>query len=95
MNKPFFMTVAAAIGSMLALAACAPTTPHVDSHFGESTRTTLAQQTRNPEAASNNVPEAVEGAAARESVERYRNTYREAPQSGDAFIIGLGAGRGR
>ncbi len=95
MNKPLYLSTLAAVGSALVLGACAPTTPHVDSQFGISTRAALAQQTRDPDAASKNVQEAVEGAAARESVERYRNAYRDTQQAGDGFTIGLGSGRNR
>ncbi len=95
MNKPFVLAVMMAAGSCVALGACAPTSPRLDSSFGESTRTTLAQQTLNPDAAQKQVPESVDGAAARQGVERYRATFREPPQAGDAYTIGLGSGRGR
>lgn len=95
MNKPFFRSTMAVAISVLGLVACAPTTPRLDSQFGASTRTTLAQQIIDPAAASKNVPESVEGAVARESVERYRNSYRETSAAGDAFAIGLGSSRSR
>ncbi len=95
MNKPFLNAVWVAASSSLMLAACAPTSPQIDSRFGESTRMSIAQQTLNPDAASKNLPESVDGAVARSSVDRYRTSFREPTQANDAYTIGLGSGRGR
>lgn len=95
MNKPIFHAAVSAVSACLLLGACAPTTPRIDSRFGESLRTTLAQQTRNPDAGVKPVPEVVEGATARESIERYRASYKEPSQQSDGYGIGLSSGRSR
>lgn len=76
-------------------AGCAPTTPQYDSRFGQSVRMTMAQQTLNPDAASKNVPESMDGPAARESAVRYRNTFKEPPPPQNVFNIGVGSGQAR
>lgn len=76
-------------------AGCAPTTPQYDSRFGQSVRMTMAQQTLNPDAASKNVPESMDGPAARESAVRYRNAFKEPPPPQNVFNIGVGSGQAR
>lgn len=95
MNKSFFKAMGIVVGSCLMLSACAPTSPRMDRQFGESVRMSIAQQILNPDAAANNVPDALDGMAARNSVDRYRNSFREPPAAADGFTIGLGSGRSR
>ena len=92
MNKRFFLAVnVAAIGVVLS-SGCAPTSPRYDSHFGESVRMLTAQQTINPDAGSKQVPEAMEGAAARETIVGYRDSFRDPPAPQNTFTIGVGSG---
>lgn len=79
----------------LVLAGCAPTTPQYDSRFGQSVRMTMAQQVLNPDAGSKDVPESKDGPAARETVVRYRNTFKEPPPPQNVFNIGVGSGQSR
>ncbi len=81
--------------AVLMLAGCAPTTPQVDSRFGQTMRLTMAQQTLNPDAASKDVPEAMDGSATRETVVRYRNSFKEPPPPQNVFNIGVGGGTGQ
>ncbi len=75
-----------------AISACAPTTPKWDSTFSEATRTLLAQQVLNPSAGSTEIPESMDGQAARESVVRYRTSFKEPPPPQNVFNIGVGGG---
>lgn len=81
--------------TVAALAGCAPTTPQYDSRFGQSVRMSMAQQVLNPDAASKDVPESKDGPAARETVVRYRNTFKEPPPPQNVFNIGVGSGQSR
>lgn len=76
--------------SVLGLSACVQTTPNWDKQFGESVRTTVAQQTLNPEAADKPVAEAMDGSASREAVGRYRSSFKEPPSNVNSFTIGVG-----
>lgn len=76
-------------------AGCAPTTPQYDSRFGQSVRMSMAQQVMDPDAASKNVQESMDGPAARETVVRYRNTFKEPPPAQNVFNIGVGSGSGQ
>lgn len=76
-------------------AGCAPTTPKYDSRFGQSVRMTMAQQVIDPNAGSIEVPESMDGPAARETVIRYRNTFKEPPPAQNVFNIGVGSGQAR
>lgn len=90
MNKPFLVAALAVAGSCSVLSACAPTSPRLDSRFGDSARMAIAQQTLNPVAAADSVPEVMDGAAARETVVRYRSTFKEPPPPQNVFNIGMG-----
>lgn len=76
-------------------AGCAPTTPKYDSRFGQSVRMTMAQQVIDPNAGSVEVPESMDGPAARETVIRYRNTFKEPPPAQNVFNIGVGGSTGQ
>lgn len=90
--KPSILIPLIASSAVLLLAGCAPTTPQYDSRFGQTMRLNLAQQTLNPDAASKDVPEAMDGPAARETVVRYRNSFKEPPPPQNVFNIGVGSG---
>lgn len=92
--KPMTTTCLAVI-AISALTGCAPTTPQLDSRFGESVRMTLAQQTLNPDAGLKPVPESTDGPATREGIVRYRNTFKEPPPPQNVFNIGVGSSGAR
>lgn len=59
------------------LAACAPTTPRLDAHFGDAIGTAKAQQTINPQASLNTEPvPGIDGQAGDAIFDNYRNTFR-------------------
>ncbi len=95
MNKPFLYAMGPAVGVCLMLGACAPTSPRLDDRMGESVRTAVAQQTLNPDAATKNVPESLDGMVARDNIGQYRTSMRQPAQSTDGYTIGLGSGRSR
>jgi len=72
------------------LYACVPTTPQWDKQFGESVRQTRAQQTMNPQAGGDAPVNGVDGAVARESIGRYRSSFREPPPAPAPMAIGTG-----
>ena len=68
MSKRLFLAVSAVAASAMVAGGCAPTTPRLDSRFGESVRTVTAQQILNPDAGAKDVPEAMDGSAARKAL---------------------------
>jgi hypothetical protein len=76
------------------LTGCAPTTPNWDQHFGEAQRMMMAQQVLNPDAGMKNLPDSMDGSASRESVVRYRSTFKEPPPPQNVFTIGVGGAGG-
>ena len=62
---------------LVTLYSCAPTTPQLDKQFGDSVRQTRSQQIMNPQAGGDAPVNGVDGAVARESIGRYRSSYRE------------------
>ena len=62
---------------LVTLCACAPTTPQLDKQFGDSVRQTRAQQIMNPQAGGDAPVNGVDGVVARESIGRYRSSFRE------------------
>lgn len=77
------------------LSGCAPTTPRWDQNFGEAQRMMMAQQVINPDAGMKELPSVMDGGASRESVIRYRSTFKEPPAPQNVFNIGVGSGGGR
>ncbi len=75
------------------LSGCAPTTPHWDQRFSEAQRMMMAQQVINPDAGTKELPPSMDGPASRESVIRYRGTFREPPAPQNVFNIGVGGSR--
>lgn len=78
------------ISALFGLAACVQTTPNWDKQFGESAQLAVARQTLNPDAANKDVPEIMDGNAAREALGRYRSSFKEPPQNNNGFVIGVG-----
>ncbi|OWW19103.1 pilus assembly protein [Noviherbaspirillum denitrificans] len=76
------------------LAACAPLTPELDKHFGESVRILNAQQTLNPQASSNTAQVQLDGRAAHEALGRYQKSFAAPTPQPNVFTIGVGSGSG-
>ncbi len=74
---------------LLGLQACAPTTPQWDSRFGETVRLTSQQQTLNPNAGGDAPVNGIDGATGRESIGRYRSSFREPPPPAAPISIGV------
>ncbi len=74
------------------LTGCAPTTPHWDQHFGEAQRMMMAQQVLDHDAGLKDLPTTMDGNASRESVVRYRGSFKEPPAPQNEFTIGVGSG---
>lgn len=79
----------------LTLAACAPLTPNLDAHFGDSVNIIKAQQTLNPDASTNTASAALDGAAAHEAMGRYVKSYQSPTPQPNVFTIGVGSGGGK
>jgi len=77
----------------LAIGGCT-TTPELDSRFGHAVNAAKAQQTINPDASRNTDPVAgLDGIAAKESIDRYQNTFREPAPAFEVFGGTGGSGR--
>jgi type IV pilus biogenesis protein CpaD/CtpE len=88
MKKPDFRLLLALVP--IALVGCAETTPHYDEHFGEAVRSAVAQQTINPNAASNPDPVAgLDGKAADQTINNYDKSF-EAPEKVQTLSITVG-----
>ena len=72
------------------LCACAPTTPQWDKQFGDSVRQTRAQQIMNPQAGGDAPVNGVDGVVARESIGRYRSSFREPLPAPAPLSVGTG-----
>lgn len=93
--KPIHTAIALAVLGGTSLTGCVQTTPEWDSHFSEAQRMTMAQQVLNPDAGTKALPDSMDGAASRESVVRYRTTFKEPPPPQNVFNIGVGTNTGR
>lgn len=72
------------------LAACAPTTPRWDAHFGDAVSTARAQQTINPQASLNTEPvPGIDGQAGDAIFDNYRNAFRN-PRPPMRGVIDIG-----
>lgn len=86
--KVFFGAV-----GLAALSGCTTTTPHLDSKFGHAVNAAKAQQTLNPEASKNTDPVAgIEGTPAKESIDRYHDTFKAPPPTFEVININSGSG---
>ena len=80
-------------GTTASLAACAPTTPQFDRHFGVAVRLAMARQTIAPDAGAIVDPVAgIDGASARNAQENYRKSFSAAPPTG-VFTMGVSGGK--
>lgn len=73
----------------LLLAGCVQTTPQWDSQFGESVRLAQQQQVLNPAAGGDAPVNGIEGVTGRETVTRYRNSFKEPQPASNSFTIGV------
>lgn len=71
---------------VLALAGCVSSrTPQFDARFGQSVNAAKAAQTRDPQAAAKApAPDGLDGPAANESIQRYRDSFKAPPPT---FVI--------
>ena len=75
---------------IVTLCACVPTTPQWDKKFGESVSQIRTQQMLDPQAGGDAPVNGVDGAAARESIGRYRSSFREPPPASSPLTIVTG-----
>lgn len=92
--KTLGSNLALALLASAALSGCASTTPEWDQHFGQVQRNTTAAQILYPNAGQKEQPLAMDGQAARETMTRYRGTFREPPPPQNVFNIGVGSASG-
>jgi hypothetical protein len=103
MNLAGTSKLLAAAAAVLALQACATTyptvdaflasSPRLDARFGDSVNIARAQQTLNPDASKNrNVVAGMDGKAARETMVRYHESFKNPPPPANVFTIGVGTG---
>ncbi|MES2104109.1 MAG: pilus assembly protein [Pseudomonadota bacterium] len=81
------------LATLLALTACAQTTPRADATFGDTVRIATARQTMYPDAAQNIDPvSGMDGRAARDALDRYHKSFKEPTPHPSVFTIGVGGG---
>lgn len=75
---------------------CASRTPYLDAQFGQAVQRLKAQQTLNPQAATNADPGVgVDAQAAKSGYDVYQKSYRAPEPTPSVFIGGGGANSGR
>jgi hypothetical protein len=76
------------------LQACASPTPQLDSRFGDAVRAAKLQQTLNPDAGRQvSAVDGIEGTPARETMERYQDSFKAPPPTFE-IIFGSGVSAG-
>lgn len=84
----------ALLGGLCAAYGCVSPSPVLDSRFGLAVNTAKAQQTINPEAGKNTDPvRGIDGRAAKDSMERYHDSFKAPPPT--FTVIGVGGGTAR
>jgi len=76
--------------SLSMLCACVPTTPRWDQQFGDAVRQAQSQQIINPQAGGDTPVNGIDGSVARESIGRYRSSFREPPPAPAPLTVGAG-----
>ncbi|MBS1187242.1 MAG: pilus-associated lipoprotein [Burkholderiaceae bacterium] len=77
------------------LTSCASSTPDWDARFGDSVRTSAAQQVINPEASKNTNPvNGLDGQAAEHAMERYQKSFKQPEPQSSVLNIGISSGGG-
>lgn len=90
--NPLSLKILSAAFSLAALTGCT-TTPHLDSRFGHAVNAAKAQQTLYPEASKNTDPVAgIDGTSAKESIDRYHDTFKAPPPTFNVININTGGG---
>lgn len=71
------------------LGGCVSPTPILDEHFGEAVRQAREQQILNPDAGNNPDPvTGMDGPAAKEAMQRYRDSFKSPPPVTNVINIG-------
>lgn len=84
-----------ALAVALLMSACTTPTPILDQSFGDSVRTVRALQTVNPDASYNEDRVAgLDGLAAKETMERYQDSFKVPPPVTNVINIGGSIGGG-
>lgn len=82
--------------TLVGAAGCASRTPVLDERFGDAVRAARVQQTMNPEAVRDADPVmGLDGLAAYESIERYKDAAKAPPPVTNVINIGGSIGGGR
>jgi hypothetical protein len=78
------------LGALLALTACASSSPVLDASFGNAVREARAAQTLNPKASAQNTQPAlgIDGKAANEAQKRYVDSFKAPPKTFEVINIG-------
>lgn len=85
------MTLALAV-----MAGCASTSPNVDQHYGEAVTSARVAQALSPQPAHNpEQPPGMDGRAAKETMDRYLDSFRAPPPTTTVINIGGGLGGGK
>jgi hypothetical protein len=80
--------------SLAMLCACTTATPRLDSSFGHTVNKAKMQQTLNPDAGATAGPvTGLHGTPARETIERYHDSFKAPPPTFEVFFGGAGGGR--
>lgn len=83
--------LAIAVGTaMITLTGCVSSTPNIDSKLGASINALKAQQIIDPNASNNTNTATLDAAAALEVIGRYKESYKKASSSTNAYAIGIG-----
>jgi uncharacterized lipoprotein len=91
---PGKMKLIAGVLSVATLYACASATPRLDSSFGHTVNKAKMQQTLNPDAGVTAGPvTGLHGTPARETIERYHDSFKAPPPTFEVFFGGAGGGR--
>ena len=86
--KLLFIGLAAAT-----LAGCASSTPYLDGRLGNAVNSAKARQTVNPEASRDAVA-GMDGNSAKESIERYQDSFKAPPRTFEV-LLGVPGGASR
>lgn len=77
------------------VAGCSSVTPHYDARFGDAVRDAKKKMTINPDAGKNaDSVTGMDGKASRETMVRYKDSYKAPPPAVNVINIGGGIGGG-
>ncbi len=97
LNKELWRTGAWVLGLSITfgISGCESITPNFDANFGKSLVAIRVAQTKNPMASIANKDKStdgIEGRVARESIQRYHQSFIDPPPPSNVFTIGVGSG---